>query len=64
MSEKSEINATMLLPSFISKFDILFSDPEFGFKADRNLIALLLASLRLENLFDTEDGICDLGIVL
>ena len=38
----------MLLPSFIEKFDILFIDLEFAYKADRKLIALILASLRYE----------------
>ena len=38
----------LVLPSFISNFNILFEDDEYGFKADNKLISLILASLRLE----------------
>ena len=48
----------MLLPSFIDKFSILFIDLEFAFKADRKLIALIHASLRLEDINCTDEPIC------
>ena len=54
----------MLLPSFIEKFDILFSDLEFAFKADRKLITLILASLRYEDVNSTKESICPDDIVL
>jgi|APSaa5957512535_1039671.scaffolds.fasta_scaffold63433_3 hypothetical protein len=64
MTIKNDENSTMLLPSFIEKFGILFSDDEFAFKADRKLIALILASLRLEDVYSTDESICPDAIIL
>ena len=60
---KSE-NSEMLLSSFTENFEILFYDSEFAFKADKKLITLMLASLRLEDVNCTEDSICQDGIIL
>jgi hypothetical protein len=38
-----------LLPKFQEKFEILFLDPEFGFKADDKLISMVCASLQYEH---------------
>jgi hypothetical protein len=64
MTIKTRENQDMLLPSFIEKFDILFEDLEFAFKADRKLIALILASLRFEDVNNTIDTICPNEVVL
>ena len=37
-----------LLESFQKRFDVLFMDPEFGFKADDKLITKIIASLSYE----------------
>jgi len=47
-------NAGLILPTFVSNFEILFEDEEYGYKADSKLITLILGSLRLENVYDTE----------
>ena len=54
----------MILPTFLDKFDVLFNDEEFGFKSDDKLLTLVMASLRLENLFDESNGICERGVIL
>jgi hypothetical protein len=38
-----------LLPKFQEKFEVLFQDPEFGFKADDKLICMCCASLQYEH---------------
>jgi hypothetical protein len=43
-----------LLLDFQEKFDTLFFDPEFGFKADDKLITELAACLTYKH-YDTED---------
>jgi hypothetical protein len=52
----------MILPSFLEKFDVLFNDDEFGFKSDDKLLTLVMASLRLVNLY--HDGIVERGVTL
>jgi hypothetical protein len=64
MTLKSDKNFSLILPSFIEKFDILFEDEEFSFKADKNLMTLILASLRLENINNCTENICNTGVVL
>ena len=54
MTIKNKDNEAMILPSFLDKFGVLFNDDEFGFKSDDNLLTLVMASLRLENLYDKE----------
>ena len=38
-----------LMESFQKGFEIIFFDPDFGFKADDKLISKIIASLTLEN---------------
>ena len=64
MTVKTNDNQEMLLPTFIDKFDILFCDLEFAFKADKKLITLILASLRYEDVNNTEESICADDIIL
>ena len=65
MSLKSKDNKSLILPSFLDKFDVLFNDEEYGFKADDKLLSLVMASLRLENLYNQEvNGICERGVIL
>ena len=61
---KSNDNENFVLVSFKERFNILFSDEEFSWKADDKLITLLLASLRLEDVHNDTDNICNLDIVL
>jgi hypothetical protein len=61
---KSNDNENFVLVSFKERFNILFSDDEFSWKADVKLITLLLASLRLEDVQNDTDNICNLNIVL
>ena len=62
---KSKDNASFILVNFKETFDILFSDEEFSWKADDKLIALILASLRLEDVgHDDTINICPIDIVL
>jgi len=42
---KVNIVKNNLLQQFQERFDILFEDPEFGFKADDKLITQIMASL-------------------
>ena len=42
---KTKIVKDNLLQSFQERFDVLFMDPEFGFKADEKLITQIAASL-------------------
>ena len=58
----SKDNKTMILPSFLNKFDVIFNDDEFGFKSDNKLLTLVMASLRLVNLY--RDGIVERGVTL
>ena len=54
----------MILPSFLEKFDVIFNDDEFCYKSDDKLLTLVMASLRLENLYGKEyNGICEIGSV-
>ena len=53
----SKDNKNLILPSFLDKFDVLFNDDEFGFKSDDKLLTLVMASLRLVNLYNESDGI-------
>lgn len=46
---KVKIVKDNLLQSFQDKFDILFLDPEFGYKADDKLVAMLCSSLSYEH---------------
>lgn len=46
---KVKIVKGQLLQPFQEKFDILFQDPEFGYKADGKLVAMLCASLSYEH---------------
>ena len=65
MTIKNKDNEAMILPSFLDKFGVLFNDDEFGFKSDDKLLTLVMASLRLENLYDKEyTGICEIGVVV
>jgi hypothetical protein len=48
MNKKNSPLVTLILPSFMEKFDVLFNDEEFGYKADDKLLSLVMASLRLE----------------
>lgn len=43
-----------LLLEFQEKFDILFSDPDFGFKADDKLVTQVIASLEYEHFLQGE----------
>ena len=45
-----------MLSKFQEKFDTFYNDPEFNFKADDRLIAMICASLQYEN-FDLKDKI-------
>ena len=55
----------MILPSFMDKFDVIFNDDEFSYKSDDKLLTLVMASLRLENLYDKEyTRICEIGSVI
>lgn len=47
---KVKIVKDNLLQSFQEKFDILFFDPEFGYKADDKLIAMVASSLSYEHI--------------
>jgi hypothetical protein len=61
---KTKDNADYVLVNFRETFDILFTDDEFSFKADDKLIALILASLRLEDVHNDTDNICSTDMVL
>lgn len=61
---KTKDNANYVLVNFRETFDILFTDDEFSFKADDKLIALILASLRLEDVHNDTDNICSTDMVL
>jgi len=64
MSIRTKDNQELILPTFVENFNILFEDEEFGFKADLKLSSLILASLRLEYVFETTVPICKIGIIL
>ena len=64
MTIKSKDNKSLILPSFLDKFDVLFNDEEFGFKSDDKLLSLVMASLRLVNLYCESDGILERGVTL
>lgn len=64
MTMKSADTEGLILPSFLENFEFLFSDEDYGFKAGDKLMALILASLRLENVCDSEQLICKTGILL
>ena len=38
-----------LLTKFQEKFDTFWNDPEFSFKGDNKMIAMIVSSLRYEN---------------
>ena len=54
----------LVLPTFMNNFSILFEDEVYGFKANDKLSSLILASLRLEFVYDSESPICKTGILL
>ena len=60
---KSKDNHNFVLVAFRETFEILFDDEEFSWKADDKMIALILASLRLEDVHN-ETNICNTDIVL
>ena len=43
-----------LMKTFQEKFEVLFFDPEFGFKADDKLVTQIIASLCYEFIHDTD----------
>ena len=47
---KIKIVKDNLMMKFQDQFDILFHDPEFGFRADDKLITLIVASLTYEDI--------------
>ena len=51
-----------LLLEFQEKFDILFQDPDFGFKADDRLITQVIASLQYEH-YQLGDLVMEIGEV-
>lgn len=52
-----------LLMQFQERFDILFIEPEFGFKADEQLITMVVASLAHEHFSEPSKPILDIDLV-
>ena len=46
-----------LMQQFQATFNQIFNEPQFGFKADGKLIAMLVASLAHEHIAKTDDSI-------
>jgi signal-transduction protein with cAMP-binding, CBS, and nucleotidyltransferase domain len=59
---KVKIVKENLMLDFQERFDILFIDPEFNFKADKRLITKVIASLSYEH-FEPEESILRLDVV-
>ena len=59
---KVKIVRENLLLKFQEKFEILFLDPEFGFKADDKLISAVCASLQYEHV-DSSVSLMKMGVV-
>ena len=51
-----------LMLHFQEKFDILFKDPEFGFKADEKLVSQIISSLSYEH-FEPGENIMKLNMI-
>ena len=65
MSENMKVQVVKnnLLTSFVERFDILFQDPDHGYKADDKLITQIVSSLTLEHNINIHDSVIPLGIV-
>lgn len=59
---KVKIVKENLMLQFQERFDILFIDPEFNFKADNKLITKVIASLSYEH-FEPNESILRLDVV-